>query len=312
MKTLYIGDQDIGAAEMDWPFAIQTAASLKAVSESAQRVDAVLLSEKIWYREKPESLLMLKKRVLKENGRMITLLESESPEKIDRLYNAGIDDYIVEPLTRSKLLFRLHKKEPNEHAERHKLLSMIKNLKEANEKLRNLSNRDPLTELYNRRYFYTYLSEIRLEDLRGLSIVMADLDSFKVYNDRFGHLTGDECLKLTAGRIRDIADKFGAVAARYGGEEFIAVIKNRSDTYVSEMAEEIRRAVADIRMNANGSRIPGVTISIGTARGTPVKIEDCHQLIGQADEALYKAKELGGNQVSVFQPEERLTVLDIR
>lgn len=156
---------------------------------------------------------------------------------------------------------------------------------------------DPLTGAYDRRYLLDYLDEsIRLAEAGDppvFSVLMFDLDHFKQINDRYGHLTGDECIRSLARLVRENLRKDDALI-RYGGEEFVCVLRGASDYTAVGRAEQIRAKVAETRLAA-ALREP-VTLSCGVVMYRPGMTPD--GLIREADTQLYKAKRRGRNRVA--------------
>lgn len=161
---------------------------------------------------------------------------------------------------------------------------------------------DPLTGLLNRRYLEERFAQEIERSKRyqfPLSFVMMDIDSFKSFNDTFGHQAGDEVLRETALCIRNSLRNFD-VAARYGGEEFIVVLPETDVTSATILAERLRKAVEQHFINER-SRHP-VTVSIGVSSLSKV-LQNRHQVIRAADQALYAAKKRGKNCVVVYNTE---------
>lgn len=167
-----------------------------------------------------------------------------------------------------------------------------------------LSNEDPLTGLYNRRYFNEAIHEEWERATRSgesLSLVFIDIDCFKKYNDTYGHLKGDEALvkvaKVLQGQIRRTSD----MASRYGGEEFILLLPNTPSAGAQVVANNVMKAVDQLSITHGTSHIkPYLTLSIGIATwsGEPEMTETT--LISQADQAVYQAKADGRHLVRVF------------
>jgi diguanylate cyclase (GGDEF)-like protein len=170
---------------------------------------------------------------------------------------------------------------------------------------------DGLTQIANRRRFDEYLSQewgrhIRMQ--QPLSLLICDVDHFKLYNDGKGHQAGDECLKRVAKAISQCY-RAGDLVARYGGEEFALVLPQTNAAGAMQVAERVRSAVAAVALPHGASPVcPFVTLSIGVACTTPQPHDPtgARALIEQADRHLYKAKQLGRNQVN-YQDEENPT-----
>ena len=167
------------------------------------------------------------------------------------------------------------------------------------EQVRNLSITDPLTSLYNRRFLMEKLaSEIdrcqRYE--RSLSLMMADIDHFKKYNDTHGHQRGDELLRLVAAEFHSLVRKPDFIA-RYGGEEFAVVMPETDCRKAFHLAERIRESIATLPApGAESQPEERITVSIGIAE-FPSHAADMASLIKKADDALYRAKSEGRNRV---------------
>jgi diguanylate cyclase (GGDEF)-like protein len=186
--------------------------------------------------------------------------------------------------------------------QREELRVLNEELNEANKKLEYLSQTDGLTGIYNRRMFdeiSSLLWEESKESSSCLAVIMIDIDHFKLFNDTYGHLKGDECLKSIVNKIKE-AIPYDSMLARYGGEEFAIMVKNCSMSEALGIAEEIRATVAGLRIPHENSPVkPYVTLSLGVhcknaGEGTIA------QHIELADKALYKAKEGGRNMVAVL------------
>ncbi|HEX4479411.1 MAG TPA: diguanylate cyclase [Rudaea sp.] len=168
-------------------------------------------------------------------------------------------------------------------------------LNEANSRLVELSYKDALTGLANRRRLLDVLGTFAPNDV--LSLIFVDVDHFKSYNDRFGHPAGDETLRRVAATLLDHAP-VDALVARYGGEEFACVVP-RTDIHTTRLlAEKFRTAVEQLVVNVPGTgQVNRVTISAGVACHTMTSEADTHKLMRDADIALYQAKAAGRNCV---------------
>lgn len=171
---------------------------------------------------------------------------------------------------------------------------------------------DGMTGLANRRYLD---EQIMLEYFRmkrtgeKLSIVMLDVDFFKLYNDAYGHLQGDECLKMVAKVLKTTIKRATDIAARYGGEEFVVLLPDTDEIGAIKVAETLRANVEAMKMEHKDSRISDVvTVSIGVATFDKHSLVAPENLVQKADEALYEAKNSGRNKV--MPRAEELKVLD--
>jgi diguanylate cyclase (GGDEF)-like protein len=172
-------------------------------------------------------------------------------------------------------------------------------LERAHRRLKQQAVLDTLTSIPNRRYFIEHLVDEFRRSRRQrlpLSLILCDIDSFKSYNDTFGHQAGDYCLQTVAHTLRDALKRGGDFCARYGGEEFVLVLPNTPLAEAVKMAEGMRERIAGLGMRHPGANRGVVTVSMGVAADDPGN-PDHEILIKQADEALYRAKELGRNRV---------------
>ncbi len=175
-------------------------------------------------------------------------------------------------------------------------------LEDANSRLIALSTTDGLTGLANRRQFDTVFEgewarcgRIRLP----LTVLMLDVDFFKTYNDRYGHLTGDQCLIRIAAALQATARQAADLAARYGGEEFSLVLPGIDAAAAATLAETLRSAIELLDIAHEQTPSGKVTISIGAATMVPDAGLDATILLRAADAALYRAKNSGRNRVEV-------------
>jgi diguanylate cyclase (GGDEF)-like protein len=173
--------------------------------------------------------------------------------------------------------------------------------------LTELLERDPLTGLKNRRSFDEHLQRIWLQnqrDGRMLAVLMIDVDDFKAYNDTYGHQAGDAALRRIGEVLRELGRRPLDLAARYGGEEFALIMSDVSMEHAGKVAEQLRAAVAGLRIPHAGSRAaPVVTLSVGVAVAKPALGRTPEGLLGLADEALYEAKATGRNGIVVRGPD---------
>jgi diguanylate cyclase len=172
-------------------------------------------------------------------------------------------------------------------------------LQENLQAVRTESLTDPLTSLANRKFFDDALARAMTEArAKGepLSLLMTDVDHFKKFNDSYGHLTGDQVLRLVAMSVKQNV-KGQDIAARYGGEEFVVVLPNTILRSAMTVADHIRRAVMtkELMKRSTGEHLGRITISIGVA--TLTKTDTAQSLIERADACLYAAKHAGRNRV---------------
>ena len=176
-------------------------------------------------------------------------------------------------------------------------------LKEANKELERLASVDGLTQIANRRQFDEYLEKEwkRMKrEQKKLSLILSDIDCFKLFNDNYGHQEGDECLKNVAQAIHSIERRPADLTARYGGEEFVVVLPDTDSAGAVHVAELIRKKVQSLQIpHAHSKAEPVVTLSLGVSTLLPGNDHEPKALITAADEALYEAKESGRNRVAL-------------
>lgn len=173
-------------------------------------------------------------------------------------------------------------------------------LEATNAKLEALSNTDGLTDIANRRSFDRMLAQEWNRTQRAglpLSLIILDVDHFKHYNDHYGHLAGDDCLKKLAQALVLAERRAGRLVARYGGEEFVMLLPGAGAQEALQTAQRIQQEIWDLAL-AHAETDPGiVTVSLGVASLVPTCRNCAEDLLRQADKALYQAKHLGRNRV---------------
>ena len=164
--------------------------------------------------------------------------------------------------------------------------------------LTELANTDELTKVYNRRYFETQLAkEIMYSSFyeTNLAVMIIDIDHFKQINDLYGHLVGDEVLKQFVGVIQSVLRQDIDWMSRYGGEEFVVVLKNVDFSHANKVAERIRQSV-ERHLFKIGADVQSLTCSIGLSMCQAGNLKQT-ELLQQADQKLYEAKNNGRNRV---------------
>ncbi len=172
-------------------------------------------------------------------------------------------------------------------------------LEQANKQLENLSLTDGLTGIRNRRYLNKALSSEfsrAYREKEPLGILLIDIDFFKNFNDQYGHLIGDDCLRQVASTISMQTHRDNDVVARFGGEEFCLLLPNTDTDGSLHVAEQVRQSVEAIRFIVDDKHV-AITISIGVTSLIPDTEMEQEKMVALADAALYKAKENGRNQV---------------
>lgn len=182
------------------------------------------------------------------------------------------------------------------------LVNVARIMHQDNNSLLDVSETDSVTGIANRRKFDKVLSslwETASSQDHTICLLFIDIDHFKSYNDCFGHLRGDDCLKLVAAELNSISKRKGDLFARIGGEEFAFIIYNADDVACLRIAEEARSRVEQLQISAPYSPHSVVTISIGKSIGHP-RSDNYLDLMQKADKALYQAKVQGRNQIYSF------------
>lgn len=180
---------------------------------------------------------------------------------------------------------------------------LVQQLKNERDLAQSNSLTDSLTGLANRRFFDNALrAEFSRHQRSGLplSLIMLDVDHFKKYNDHYGHLAGDQCLRELARTLKSVVERAHDIVARYGGEEFVVILPDTNGQGALVLAERIREAVLMIGLpHAESDLSEYVTISLGIAATPDHPLTDGAQLVALADQALYKAKKNGRNRCVV-------------
>ena len=216
----------------------------------------------------------------------------------------GVDDYMLKSAITEELHFRVKhclEKLVLRRLVKKELVENRKKLIEKNEELKKISIRDGLTEIYNRRYFHQYFErewKRAIRDKKLISLIMIDIDFFKLFNDTYGHLAGDNCLIQVANTLNDLVNRPADLFARYGGEEFVAILPGTDKDGTLLLAEEMRKAVEALKIEHTSSTISEyVTISLGVGTIFPDNKSSSNALINLADKILYKVKQSGRNMV---------------
>jgi two-component system chemotaxis family response regulator WspR len=238
---------------------------------------------------------------------VVVLSTTEDPAVKSDAFAAGANDYLVKLPSAVELIARIryHSKAYSGLLQRDEAFRALRRsqqqLIEANFELQRLTHVDGLTELSNRRYFD---QQLEMEWKRGareqtpLSVLMIDVDSFKRFNDTYGHPAGDEALKKVARAMQQSAARSTDVAARFGGEEFVLMLPATPLEGAKAVGEELRVRVQDLKIPQSASGVAEcVTVSVGVASMVPNHEDSPLRLIEVADKALYKAKGAGRNRV---------------
>lgn len=239
---------------------------------------------------------------------MITGLNDQ--ESVDRAFDAGAVDYVTKPIhwpvlrQRVKCLLEQVKVKLEQ-------LKVQKALEIANEKLKAMVTIDDLTQIANRRRFDEYLAQqwfrLAKEEL-PLSLILIDIDDFKLYNDAYGYEIGDDCLKKLAITFSESLKNSTDLVARYSGQKFIAILPKTHAKVAIEIAEKIRYNVNALQIIHEYSRVGNhITISLGVTTLIPVIASqeiNIQLLINSVEKALQQAKKLGKNRKHYIKPND--------
>lgn len=237
-------------------------------------------------------------------------------DHVFRGYGSGAVDYLLKPLEPSvlqskvKIFLELHRqrqllevKTKELDAKVAELEALQHELKASNEKLRLLSSRDGLTDLPNRRFFDETLErewKRGLRDQTPVCLILADIDHFKAYNDSYGHVMGDDCLKQVGQRLASAPLRDVDTMARYGGEEFAVILPDTDISGGELIARRMLDFVSELNIEHNQSPTAShVTVSLGLNALVPSVTATPTALVASADKALYRAKASGRNRFCV-------------
>jgi diguanylate cyclase (GGDEF)-like protein len=219
---------------------------------------------------------------------LILLTSKSSKEDIVEGLESGADDYLIKPFDPGELKARLHTGQ--------RILELEDNLLEAREDMRYKATHDSLTSLLNRGTILELLAGELARKRRNkgsTTIVMGDLDHFKLVNDTYGHIVGDEVLREVGRRLLASVRSYDFVG-RYGGEEFLLVLNNCCPGNAMERTEEIRKAIGDLPIRTTQGSIP-ITMSIGVFASYGSETRPLEEVLSEVDGALYAAKSAGRN-----------------
>jgi diguanylate cyclase (GGDEF)-like protein len=186
-----------------------------------------------------------------------------------------------------------------------KLAAREEELKVANEHLEELASLDELSGLANRRGFDRQLErewQVAAEHRTPIALMMVDIDHFKLFNDRYGHVAGDTCLRAVGETLSLVTFEDAVLVARYGGEEFALLLPGLTIDRAAALAHEARKRVEDLLISHSEAPCGHVTVSIGVESMVPEKFQTAAELVEEADNALYAAKHRGRNTVVARMP----------
>lgn len=243
----------------------------------------------------------LKKNKNTEKIPIVFITSKNEEEDETKGLELGAIDYIIKPFSMPIVKARVKN---------------LMQMKKQQDILENLSLIDGLTGIPNRRYFdhmlhHEWQRAIRVQT--SLALIMIDIDFFKKYNDYYGHVSGDECLKSVAQTLTSSINRSMDFIARYGGEEFAAILPDTSIEGAFNIGESMRQKVRDLRITHKLSLTADcITISLGVANIIPKNDIDPRVLIEGADKALFEAKKHSRNICNVCSAEEMMNLTDIK
>ena len=256
--------------------------ALEIVEE--EKVDLILLDIMMPEMDGFEVCQKLKENPQTTNIPIIFITAKTDEDSIEKAYEIGGADYVTKPFRPKELLARVKKE---------------LQIQVMMEELKLLASTDPMTKLYNRRYF-TKISEHTLDlskrENEELSIIMIDIDKFKNINDTYGHQIGDEVIIALAKLLLQEQRK-SDITCRYGGEEFVILLPHTSTEGAKIVATKIREEVENFILNLTDNKILQFTVSLGVSQININDEDNIELALKRADDALYQAKENGRNQV---------------
>ena len=275
----------------------------------AAKINATVILQDLVMPEFDGLMMVRYFRANKESAKIPIIALSASNESSFKsdAFLLGANDYLIKLPETIELIARIryHSQAYINQLQRDEAFRALKEsqaqLAEANRTLEKLSSLDSLTGLANRRIFDNTLKKEWYRATRGgkfISLIMIDIDCFKLYNDHYGHQGGDSCLKKVANGLCSAIHRESDLLARYGGEEFSVILPDTDLNGAVKVAEEMLQAVKALRIEHPKSKVSDfISISIGVSAMVPQKKTEPEILVAAADQALYKAKEDGRDQV---------------
>ena len=251
-----------------------------------EEVDLILLDIMMPDMDGYEVCEKLKSNATTKNIPIIFITAKADEDSIEKAYEIGGIDYVTKPFKPKELLARVNRE---------------LQLQDLQKKLKELASTDPMTRLYNRRFFTTMAShslDLAKRNKKTLSLVMIDIDKFKNVNDTYGHQVGDDVIIHLANVFLE-NKRDSDIVCRYGGEEFVILFPNTSIEGAKKVAEKIREKVEASTINLAANKSLKYTISLGVAQVEVESEINIEQALKRADDALYEAKESGRNRVVI-------------
>lgn len=252
-----------------------------------EKIDLILLDIMMPNMDGYEVCEKLKSNEKTKNIPIIFITGKSDEESIEKAYKLGGSDYVTKPFLPLELKAKIKKEL--------KIQDMMNELKL-------LALTDPMTKLYNRRYFNNiskHFFALAKREKQNLSIIMLDIDKFKNINDTYGHQVGDEVI-LSLANILIQNQRKSDIACRYGGEEFVMLLPNTPKQKAKFLAENIRKKINSNSIKLGSAKELKFSVSIGVSEVDFYNETDIEQALKRADDALYKAKEGGRNRVETI------------
>lgn len=239
---------------------------------------------------------------------IIFVTGDETAEGYSMGIEAGGDDYLIKPVSEVIVTAKIRAME--------RIVEMRNQLTQLNRELLSVSQKDGLTQLFNRRAFDEKAGaqwRVSTRNREPLTLLLADIDHFKLYNDTYGHPAGDECIIKVVEVLKACISRPGDILARFGGEEFIALLPNTPDRGAQHIAEEIHRTLYELNIRHRTSLSSDrVSLSIGASIINYTTGTNLVEQIKYADQALYQSKNRGRNCSTIrpFRPHRKVFVVD--
>jgi len=226
----------------------------------------------------------LKSNPKTKNIPIIFITAKTDEDSIEKAYDIGGSDYVTKPFKPKELLARVKRE---------------LQLQDLQNELKLLASTDPMTKLYNRRYFSkisVHTLDLAIRDNKPIATVMLDIDKFKTINDTYGHAVGDEVIIALANLLKT-HQRQSDIVCRYGGEEFVVLLPNTSIDGASVVANNIKESVEKYTIKLDTTTELKFTISLGVSKVNIENEKNIELALKRADEALYEAKDSGRNRV---------------
>ncbi|MCE0495383.1 GGDEF domain-containing response regulator [Vibrio salinus] len=240
---------------------------------------------------------------------IIFLSSHDEPEMIAQAINSGGDDYLIKPVEKLVLMSKLLAMQRIADMRR-ELKTTTAKLEQLNQLLQRQVHEDGLTQVHNRRYMDEKLHEMVSVHGRHhlpLTVILFDVDLFKLFNDNYGHTEGDQCLCTIAQTVNKLFPRAGEYVGRYGGEEFVVFLGHCDQKQAERAANRIQVAIQAINYRHEYSSVEDhITVSQGIVTFFPTGKETLNRVYDMADDALYKSKENGRNCFSFWDGNENI------